>query len=185
MDVVVDENELVVVIGCSGQNVCFVGELIGWQINIMMLDEFVLKQGEECDWLCVLFMVCFDVDEEVVDILIDEGFMSFEEIVYVLFNEMFEIEVFDEDIVYELCNCVCDVLLMMVIVNEEKVENVVLDFKSFDGIMLELFVKLVEYVVQMCDDFVELVVDELVDMIGMEEDVVKVLIMKVCEYWFQ
>ena len=49
-----------------------------------------------------LFMEKLDVDEEVADILIAEGFTSLEEVAYVPINEMLEIEAFDEDTVNEL-----------------------------------------------------------------------------------
>src|SRR6266850_6213509 len=47
MDVVVDENELAVAIGRSGQNVRLASELTGWQINIMTPDESAQKQNQE------------------------------------------------------------------------------------------------------------------------------------------
>src|SRR5260221_13092676 len=56
MDVVVDENELAVAIGRSGQNVRLASELTGWQINIMTPDESALKQNEERGTLRSLFM---------------------------------------------------------------------------------------------------------------------------------
>jgi transcription termination factor NusA len=43
-----------------------------------------------------------DVDEEIADILIVEGFTSLEEVAYVPISEMLEIESFDEDTVNEL-----------------------------------------------------------------------------------
>lgn len=185
MDVVVDENELAVAIGRSGQNVRLASELTGWQINIMTPDESALKQGEERDRLRTLFMTRLDVDEEVADILIDEGFTSLEEIAYVPLNEMLEIEAFDEDTVHELRNRARDALLTMAIANEEKVENAALDLKSLDGVTPELLAKLAEHGVQTRDDLAELAVDELVDMTGMEEDAAKALIMKAREHWFQ
>jgi N utilization substance protein A len=185
MDVVVDENELAVAIGRSGQNVRLAGELTGWQINIMTPDESALKQGEERDRLRALFMARLDVDEEVADILIDEGFTSLEEIAYVPLNEMLEIEAFDEDTVHELRNRARDALLTMAIANEEKVENAALDLKGLDGVTPELLAKLAEHGMQTRDDLAELAVDELVDMTGMEEDAAKALIMKAREHWFQ
>lgn len=185
MDVVVDENELAVAIGRSGQNVRLASELTGWQINIMTPDESAQKQNEERDTLRALFMARLDVDEEVADILIDEGFTSLEEIAYVPLNEMLEIEAFDEDTVHELRNRARDALLTMAIANEEKVENAALDLKSLDGITPELLSKLAEHGVQTRDDLAELAVDELVDLTGMEEDAAKALIMKAREHWFQ
>ncbi|CAH2775227.1 MAG: Transcription termination protein NusA [uncultured Caballeronia sp.] len=185
MDVVVDENELAVAIGRAGQNVRLASELTGWQINIMTPDESALKQNEGRGKLRDLFMARLDVDEEVADILIDEGFTSLEEIAYVPLNEMLEIEAFDEDTVHELRNRSRDALLTMAIANEEKVEGVALDLKSLDGMDNELLAKLAEHQIQTRDELAELAVDELVEMTGMEEDAAKALITKAREHWFQ
>jgi N utilization substance protein A len=76
MDVVVDEENLAVAIGRSGQNVRLASELTGWQINIMTQEESAQKQAEESEVVRKLFMAKLDVDEEVADILIEEGFSS-------------------------------------------------------------------------------------------------------------
>ncbi|VVE46241.1 transcription elongation factor NusA [Pandoraea capi] len=185
MDVVVDENELAVAIGRSGQNVRLASELTGWQINIMTPDESAEKQNEERGTLRTLFMQRLDVDEEVADILIEEGFSSLEEIAYVPLNEMLEIEAFDEDTVHELRNRARDALLTQAIATEEKVEGVALDLKSLDGMTPELLAKLAEHEIQTRDDLAELAVDELTEMTGVEEEAAKALIMKAREHWFQ
>ncbi|QHE92274.1 transcription termination factor NusA [Pandoraea fibrosis] len=185
MDVVVDENELAVAIGRSGQNVRLASELTGWQINIMTPDESAEKQNEERGTLRTLFMQRLDVDEEVADILIEEGFSSLEEIAYVPLNEMLEIEAFDEDTVHELRNRSRDALLTQAIATEEKVEGVALDLKSLDGMTPELLAKLAEHEIQTRDDLAELAVDELTEMTGVDEEAAKALIMKAREHWFQ
>ncbi|WP_087688868.1 MULTISPECIES: transcription termination factor NusA [unclassified Pandoraea] len=185
MDVVVDENELAVAIGRSGQNVRLASELTGWQINIMTPDESAEKQSEERGTLRTLFMQRLDVDEEVADILIEEGFSSLEEIAYVPLNEMLEIEAFDEDTVHELRNRARDALLTQAIATEEKVEGVALDLKSLDGMTPELLAKLAEHEIQTRDDLAELAVDELTEMTGVDEEAAKALIMKAREHWFQ
>ncbi|AJE99687.1 transcription termination factor NusA [Pandoraea apista] len=185
MDVVVDENELAVAIGRSGQNVRLASELTGWQINIMTPDESAEKQNEERGALRTLFMQRLDVDEEVADILIEEGFSSLEEIAYVPLNEMLEIEAFDEDTVHELRNRSRDALLTQAIATEEKVEGVALDLKSLDGMTPELLAKLAEHEIQTRDDLAELAVDELTEMTGVDEEAAKALIMKAREHWFQ
>ncbi|AHB06270.1 MULTISPECIES: transcription termination factor NusA [Pandoraea] len=185
MDVVVDENELAVAIGRSGQNVRLASELTGWQINIMTPDESAEKQNEERGTLRTLFMQRLDVDEEVADILIEEGFSSLEEIAYVPLNEMLEIEAFDEDTVHELRNRARDALLTQAIATEEKVEGVALDLKSLDGMTSELLAKLAEHEIQTRDDLAELAVDELTEMTGVDEEAAKALIMKAREHWFQ
>jgi N utilization substance protein A len=185
MDVVVDENELAVAIGRSGQNVRLASELTGWQINIMTPDESADKQNQERSVLRGLFIARLDVDEEVADILIDEGFTSLEEIAYVPLNEMLEIEAFDEDTVHELRNRARNALLTMAIADEEKAEHIVADLKSLDGMSDELLAKLAEHQIETRDDLAELAVDELVELTAMGEDEAKALIMKAREHWFQ
>ena len=76
-----------------------------------------------------------DVDEEVADILIGEGFTSLEEVAYVPINEMLEIEAFDEDTVNELRSRARNALLTEAIESEENVENVdeeLLDLEGMD-----------------------------------------------------
>jgi N utilization substance protein A len=185
MDVVVDENELAVAIGRSGQNVRLASELTGWQINIMTPDESAEKQAGERGILRDLFMARLDVDEEVADILIDEGFTSLEEIAYVPLNEMLEIEAFDEATVHELRNRSRDALLTMAIATEEKVESAALDLKSLDGMDSDLLGRLAENRIQTRDELAELAVDELVEITHIDEEAAKSLIMKAREHWFQ
>ena len=66
-----------------------------------------------------LFVDKLDVDEEVADILIEEGFTSLEQVAYVPLQEMLEIEGFDEDTVNELRTRAKDALLTMEIAREE------------------------------------------------------------------
>ncbi|CAG9167331.1 MULTISPECIES: transcription termination factor NusA [Cupriavidus] len=184
MDVVVDEENLAVAIGRSGQNVRLASELTGWQINIMTQEESAQKQAEESDAVRKLFMAKLDVDEEVADILIEEGFSTLEEVAYVPISEMMEIEAFDEDTVNELRNRARDALLTMELAREEKVEEVSQDLRSLDGLNPELIGKLAEGDIHTRDDLAELAVDELVEMTGVTEEEAKALIMKAREHWF-
>lgn len=184
MDVVVDEENLAVAIGRSGQNVRLASELTGWQINIMTQEESAQKQAEESEVVRKLFMAKLDVDEEVADILIEEGFSTLEEVAYVPISEMMEIEAFDEDTVNELRNRARDALLTMELAREEKVEEVSQDLRSLDGLNPELIGKLAEGNIHTRDDLAELAVDELVDMTGVSEEEAKALIMKAREHWF-
>jgi len=184
MDVVVDEENLAVAIGRSGQNVRLASELTGWQINIMTQEESAQKQAEESEVVRKLFMAKLDVDEEVADILIEEGFSTLEEVAYVPISEMMEIEAFDEDTVNELRNRARDALLTMELAREEKVEEVSQDLRSLDGLTPELIGKLAEGNIHTRDDLAELAVDELVEMASVSEDEAKALIMKAREHWF-
>src|SRR5215210_4935447 len=117
--IVVDDENLAVAIGRSGQNVRLASELTGWQINLMTEEESTKKQLEESGRIKHEFMEKLDVDEEVANILAQEGFSTLEEVAYVPINELMEIEAFDEDTVNELRNRARNALLVAAIANEE------------------------------------------------------------------
>jgi N utilization substance protein A len=134
MDVVVDEENLAISIGRGGQNVRLASELTGWQINIMTAEESADKSAAETAAIRVLFMARLDVDQEVADILVDEGFTSLEEIAYVPINEMLEIESFDEDTVNELRNRARDALVTEAIASEEGLEGMEDALVNLEGV---------------------------------------------------
>ncbi|KRB73406.1 transcription termination factor NusA [Noviherbaspirillum sp. Root189] len=134
MDVVVDEENLAIAIGRGGQNVRLASELTGWQINIMTAEESADKSAAETAAIRALFMEKLDVDQEVADILVDEGFSSLEEIAYVPITEMLDIEAFDEDTVNELRNRARDALVTEAIASEEGLEGMDDTLVNLDGI---------------------------------------------------
>jgi N utilization substance protein A len=184
MDVVVDEENLAIAIGRGGQNVRLASDLTGWRINIMTAEESQAKQAEESGSVRKLFVEKLDVDEEVADILIEEGFSSLEEVAYVPLQEMLEIEAFDEDTVHELRKRAKDALLTMEIAREEQVEEVSQDLRDLEGLTPELIAKLAEGGIHTRDDLADLAVDELTEMTGVEAEQAKALIMKAREHWF-
>jgi len=184
MDVVVDEENLAIAIGRGGQNVRLASDLTGWKINIMTAEESAAKQAEESSGIRQLFVDKLDVDEEVADILIAEGFTSLEEIAYVPLQEMLEIESFDEETVQELRNRAKDALLTLEIAKEEKVEEASLDLRDLEGLTPELIARLADGGIHTRDDLADLAVDELTEMVGIDEAQAKALIMKAREHWF-
>ena len=135
-----------------------------------------------------LFVDKLDVDEEVADILIAEGFTSLEEVAYVPLQELLEIEGFDEDTVGELRTRAKDALLTMEIAREERVEEVSQDLRDLEydgkGLSPELISKLADGGVHTRDDLADLAVDELIEMTGVDDAQAKALIMKAREHWF-
>ena len=184
MDVVVDEDNLALAIGTGGRNVRLASELTGWQINLMSAEESEKKQEDERAAIRAVFMERLDVDAEVADILIDEGFTSLEEIAYVPLNEMLEIEAFDEDTVNELRERARNALLTQAIATEEKLNETADDLLSLEGMDRELAVKLAEANVRTRDDLAELAVDELIEITELDEERAKALILKAREHWF-
>jgi N utilization substance protein A len=185
MDVVVDEDNLALAIGTGGRNVRLASELTGWQINIMTAEESAGKQEAERKALRDMFMNKLDVDEEVADILIDEGFSSLDEVAYVPINEMLEIEAFDEDTVNELRDRARNVLLTEAIAKEEKLEGTAEDLLNLEGMDRDLAAKLADAKVHTREDLAELAVDELVEATGLDEERAKTLIMKARAHWFE
>lgn len=185
MDVVVDEDNLAIAIGRGGQNVRLASELTGWTINLMTVEESEKKAEQESAGIRALFMEKMDVDQEVADILIQEGFSTLEEIAYVPLNEMLEIEAFDEDTVNELRNRARNVLLTEAIVDEEQLETVSEDLLGLDGMDSHLAATLARAGVHTRDDLADLGVDELVEITEMDEEKAKALITVARAHWFE
>jgi N utilization substance protein A len=184
MDVVVDEENLAIAIGRGGQNVRLASELTGWRINIMTAEESQAKQATESESVRKIFVEKLDVDEEVADILIAEGFTSLEEIAYVPLQEMLEIESFDEDTVHELRTRAKDALLTAEIAREERVDEVSQDLRDIEGVPPEIIGKLSDGGVHTRDDLADLAVDELTEMTGIDETQARAMIMSAREHWF-
>jgi len=184
MDVVVDEENLAIAIGRSGQNVRLASELTGWTINLMSQEESTKKQEEEGTRVKALFMEKIDVDEEVADILIQEGFSTLEEIAYVPITEMLEIDAFDENTVNELRSRARNALLVQAIASEESIAGVGEDLLQLEGMDNQLAAKLGAQGVKTRDDLADLSVDELSEMTGMDGERAKGLIMTARAHWF-
>ena len=184
MDVVVDEENLAIAIGRGGQNVRLASELTGWRINIMTADESAQKQAEEAQGVRGLFMAKLDVDEQIADILIEEGFTSLEEVAYVPLQEMLDIESLDEDTVNELRTRAKDVLLTQELAHEESVEDVSQTLRDVDGLTADLIAKLADSGVNSRDDLADLATDELQEITGQSAAQAEALIMKAREHWF-
>jgi N utilization substance protein A len=151
----------------------------------MSVEESQKKHEAESDRLRALFMDRLDVDEEVADILIGEGFTSLEEVAYVPINEMLEIESFDEDTVNELRSRARNALLTEAIVREESVENVEEALLSLEGMDTEVASQLAAQGITTRDALADLAVDELTEMTGMSAERAEALIMKARAHWFE
>ncbi len=182
MDVVVDEENLAVAIGRGGQNVRLASDLTGWKINIMDAAESAEKQASETQALRNLFMSKLDVDEEIADILIQEGFVSLEEVAYVPLQEMLEIEAFDEETVNELRSRAKDALLTMEIV--QQVDSDASAMRDLPGMTPDLFALLTEAGIHTRDELADLSTDELMEITAQDQEAANALIMQAREHWF-
>ncbi len=184
MDVVVDEDNLAIAIGRSGQNVRLASELTGWQINIMTAEESAQKQQQEREAIRNAFMQSLDVDQEVADILIGEGFSSVEEIAYVPVNELLEISAFDEDMVEELRTRARNAILTEAIKREENLDRADKSLLELDGMDTELAIRLAAGGVRSRDELADLGVDELIEITGIDVSRAGALILAARAHWF-
>ena len=184
MDVVVEEENLAQAIGRGGQNVRLASEMTGWELNIMTVEQAREKHDQEFDKIRALFMEKLDVDEEIADILVQEGFATLEEVAYVPLEEMLEIETFDEATVTELRSRARNALLNAELVKEEKLEHGMGDLLKLDGMTEDLVRVLSAKGVNTQEQLADLDVDELVELTDMDADAANALIMAARAPWF-
>lgn len=184
MDIVVDDDNLAQAIGRGGQNVRLASELTGWELNILTVEESKTKHEQESTQICQLFMQKLDVDEEIAKILLQEGFVTLEEVAYVPLNEMLEIESLDEETVNEIRNRARNALLTDAIANEEKVEHVAEDLLSIEGMDINIVRELAARGINTQEDLADLAADDLVEITGIDIERANRLIIKAREPWF-
>ncbi len=184
MDVIVEEENLAQAIGRGGQNVRLASELTGWVINLMTVEESSQKNEVEFSKVRDLFISKLDVDEDVADILVREGFNTLEEVAYVPLDEMLEIEALDEDTVNELRSRARNALLNAAIVNEERVEHSIEDLLKIEGIDESSARALAGKGVGTQEQLADLDAEELMEITGMDVEQANKLIMVARAPWF-
>ena len=187
MDIAVTESNLAQAIGRGGQNVRLASDLCGWSLNIMTEEEAAQKLEEEASRFVGEFIEYLAVDDDVAEVLVEEGFTTLEEVAYVPMEEMLAIDGFDEEIVNELRNRAKDALLTKAIASEEafgdaKPADDLLEMRSMTR---ELAFQLANNEVVTMEDLAELAVPELLDIVHhLSEDEAAQLIMIARDPWF-
>jgi len=185
MDLAVAEDNLAQAIGRGGQNVRLASELTGWTINVMSVEEMEARQEQEVGQVLDLFMERLDVDEDVAEILAEEGFGSLEDIAYIPEEEMLAIEGFDQEIVDELRRRAKDALLAQAIAGEGLGDGTPADDLLYmEGMDRALAFALAAEGVVTMEDLAEQAVEDLLDIEGMDEERAGQLIMTARAPWF-
>ena len=184
MDLVVSEDQLAQAIGRNGQNIRLATELTGWELNILSEEESDQKTKDEYTKVSQLFIEKLDVDADIADILVHEGFSTLEEIAYVPIDELIQIEAFDEDTVNELRSRASAVILKEAISNEEKIQSPADDLLNMEGMDSDTAKLLASKSIITMEDLAELAADELLDIVKMDEERAKELIMTARAPWF-
>ena len=187
MDIAVDEDQLAQAIGRNGQNIRLASELTGWELNVMTEEEFAVKNQSETESIVKLFTDELGVDEDLADILVQEGFTTLEEVAYVPQSEMLEIEGFDEDLIDALKARAKDILLTKAIASEEQLEKnePAEDLLNMDGMDRHLAYVLASRGVITMEHLAEQSVDDLTDIEELDDERAAQLIMTARAPWFE
>jgi len=187
MDIAGGADKLAQAIGRGGQNVRLASQLTGWTLNVMTESDIQAKQQAETGDILRNFIEELEVDEDLAQVLVDEGFTSLEEIAYVPVEEMLNIDGFDEDTVNELRARAKDRLLTKAIATEEKLADAhpAEDLLSLEGMDKDLAMELAVRGVITREDLAEQSIDDLLDIDGIDDDRAGKLIMAARAHWFE
>lgn len=183
MDISMPEGQLSLAIGKGGQNVRLAGQLTGWRLNVMAEGTSGAEAETDAPPQKQVLMDALDIDEEVADLLISEGFTSLEEIAYVPVQELLDLQVFDEEAVTELRERAKNALLERALTKGIRVD---LDpqILELDGMTEELATALHEHGVTTREELAEQAVDEIMDLPNMTEELAGKIIMAARAHWF-
>ncbi len=186
MDIAVREEQLSQAIGRNGQNVRLAAELTGWRLNVMTEDQAKAKSAAEEESVLHLFTDKLGVDEDIAQVLTEEGFTSLEEIAYVPLQEMLEIDGFDEELVEALRERAKAVLLTKAIAEEQELEMTepAEDLLEMDGMDRHLAYVLANHGIITREDLAEQSVDDLLEIGEINEEKAAALIMTARKPWF-
>ena len=187
MDIAVEEGNLAMAIGRSGQNVRLASQLTGWELNVMTVADMNEKHQAENDKVLTLFTDKLDLDEDFALMLVEEGFTSLEEIAYVPVAEMLDIDGMDEDIVEELRERAKAAITTQALASEETLEGAepAEDLLNLEGLERHLAFVLASRGITTLEDLAEQGVDEISDIEELDETKAGELIMaarNIC--WF-
>ncbi|AAO27062.1 N utilization substance protein A [Buchnera aphidicola str. Bp (Baizongia pistaciae)] len=187
IDIAVDSNNLAQAIGRNGQNVRLASQLSGWEINVMTVDDLKLKHQEEKDKILNIFTKYLKIDQKISNILIDEGFSSIEELVYIPFNELLNINSITQELAYSIRESAKKALCAIElenkkVINERKLHKDLLNLK---GMNQKLAFKLAKKNIFSLEDLAEQGIDDLIDIENLNSNTAGMLIMaarNIC--WF-
>ncbi|OAI49391.1 transcription termination/antitermination protein NusA [Gammaproteobacteria bacterium SCGC AG-212-F23] len=186
MDIAVKEEQLPQAIGRNGQNVRLASELTGWTLNVMTESQAKEKTSAEAESTVSLFTERLGVDDEIAEILVQEGFTTLEEIAYVPINEMLEIEGFDQELVNALRERAKGALLTKAIKEEQELtKEPSTDLLEMEGMDRHSAYILASHGVVTREDLAEQSVDDLLEIEGFEDkSKAAQLIMTARKAWF-
>ena len=161
-------------------------EITGWRLNVMTEDQAKAKSAAEEENILQLFKDKLGVDDDIAQVLAEEGFTSLEEIAYVPLQEMLEIEGFDEELVEALRERAKAALLTKAIAEEQELEMTepAADLLEMEGMDRHLAYILANHGIITREDLAEQSVDDLLEINEIDENKAAKLIMTARKPWF-
>ena len=189
IEVVVPDEQLSLAIGRRGQNVRLASQLSGWDIDILTEAEESERRIEEFNTRSQLLIDSLDVDDVIAHLLVTEGFSSVEEVAFVPFEDLLEVEGFNDELAGELRERARTFITKR---DEEltlrRVElGVTEDLATVEGITPALLVALGETGAKTRDDLADLSGDELMEIAPsgtLNETKANEIIMAARAHWF-
>ena len=181
MEVAVDKDSLAQAIGRSGQNVRLCSLITGWKLNVVDKDEVLLEEKGSSASLQVLIDY-LDVDEDLANVLVNEGYSSLDQIASAKKSDLKKIEGFDEEISELLINRSKEALLTLTMEISSEAEDDLMAVKSVD---MTFALELNQKGIKTREDLAELSVQELTDLVDLDEKTAADLIMEAREHWFK
>ncbi len=181
VDIIVADEKLGAAIGADGVNVRLVSGLVGCVVNIFGKTEAATKKNTEKADLVKMFNLALDVDDDISELLINNGFSTLEEVAYVDINELTNIEEFDADLAGELQARAKDKILSKNILHKDSMDKLSAELSAVVKLSREVLLKLVEAKILTLNDFADLSGDELMEVISIDQDTANKLILKARE----
>ena len=163
IEVVVPDDHLSLAIGRRGQNVRLASQLTKWDIDILTEAEESERRQNEFNEKSEIFIKALDVDEVIAQLLVSEGFLSIEDLVFVETSEISSIEGFDDDTAVEIQSRAKTYIEEESLKQDAKRKELGVqdDLEQIDGMTMSMLVILGENDIKTLDDFAGCSTDEL------------------------
>ena len=184
MDVAVTQDTLAQAIGKSGQNVRLSSQITGWKLNVIDQAAAEEKSQEQTESISSILVKNLDVDDDLAQTLISNGYSSLESISSAPLESLSAIEGFDDDISNLLINRAKEVLITMAMeVSTDDGESG--DLMSVEGMEMTLALELSQKGINDREELAEQSIEELTSIIDISDDDAGDLIMRARAHWFE
>lgn len=178
MELHVKKDQLAQVIGRSGQNIKLASELLGWKLNIIKSENAGMEITDPVELLCD----ALDIDEDIAQILVREGFNDSQHISQSSIEQLASIDEFDEDIAEALHSRAASHVLEATLTEESITDYALSEFGSLTDAQVK---QLADSKILSQDDLAELAIDELQAIITISDEDASKLIMLARAPWFE